>query len=128
MKYAAIAGVIVSTASLWSTVPVAAEEFRLSAGNMDSITAAGNVNFNTNVVKTVAIQKDVNLNVNKNVTSTVNVQGYLATAEASADSVGFANNLAETDTFAQVEPNGAFSFSESLAAGNGAIAPTPTPN
>jgi hypothetical protein len=125
MKYAAIAGLIVTSASLWSGVSgVAADEFRLDARSMDAVTAAGNVNFNTNVFKNVNINKNVTLTVNKNVTSTVSVTGNLATAEASADSAGFTNNLAETDTFAQVQPGGAFSFSESLAAGtNGTAAP-----
>lgn len=122
MKYAAIAGVIVSTAGYWSGVGTAvADEFRLDAKSMASVTAAGNVNFNTNVFKNVNLNKQVTLNVNKNVNANANVQGNLATAEASADSVGFFNNLAETDTFAQVQPGGAFSFSESLAAGNDAI-------
>lgn len=119
MKYVALAGLIATTATVWSGVDrAAADEFRLDARSMDSVTAAGNVNFNTNVFKNVNLTKTVNLNVTKNVTATATVTGNLATAEASADSAGFLNNLAETDTFAQVQPEGAFSFSESLAAGN----------
>lgn len=78
----------------------------------------GTVNFNTDVDKTVDITKNVFLTVDKFVTSFVDLQGNLATAEASADAIG-ANAeglLAETDTFAQVTEDGAFSFSEALAA------------
>ena len=45
----------------------------------------GSVFFNTDVNKDVDIDKDVNLNVNKDVFSFVDLQGNLATAEASAD-------------------------------------------
>ena len=80
----------------------------------------GNVFFNTDVNKDVDIDKDVNLNVNKDVFSFVDLQGNLATAEASADAIGETGVggglLAETDTFAQVTEDGAFSFSEALAA------------
>jgi hypothetical protein len=48
----------------------------------------GNVNFNTLVAKTVDIDKVVNLNVNKDVFASVDVEGNLATAEASADAIG----------------------------------------
>jgi hypothetical protein len=96
----------------------AGDVFTLSARQLENVTAAGTVNFNTTVFKNVNLTKTVTLNVNKNVTSTATISGTLATAEASADAVGFANNLAETDTFAQVQPFGAFAFSESLAAGN----------
>jgi hypothetical protein len=48
----------------------------------------GLVNFDTNVTKNVAITKSVNLTVDKVVTSAVDIQGCLATAEASADSTG----------------------------------------
>ena len=80
----------------------------------------GNVFFNTQIDKDVDIDKNVNLNVNKDVFSTVDLQGNLATAEASADAIDPNGNaeglLAETDTFAQVTEDGAFSFSEALAA------------
>ena len=126
---AAVFSAVATVASLFcSTAAMAGDAFTLSERQLDNVTAAGNVNFNTQVQKNVNITKTVNLNVVKNVNSSVSVSGNLATAEASADSVGFTNNLAETDTFAQVQPGGAFSFSESLAAGNGAIAPTPSPN
>jgi hypothetical protein len=75
----------------------------------------GMVNFATNVVKTVEIDKTVDLNVNKNVTSFVDIQGCLATAEGSADALG-PNALAEVDTFAQCDDSGAYAFAESLAA------------
>lgn len=48
----------------------------------------GNVNFNTNVLKNVTIDKTVQLNVDKAVLSTVQLTGNLATAEASADAIG----------------------------------------
>ena len=80
----------------------------------------GNVFFVTDVNKNVDINKDVDLDVDKNVFSNVDLQGNLATAEASADAIGatdfFGGLLAETDTFAQVTEDGAFSFSEALAA------------
>jgi hypothetical protein len=122
-KRAAVLSTVATVASLvCSSAATAGEAFTLTSYQLDKVTAAGTVNFNTQVTKNVTITKNVNLTVNKNVTSTVNVTGNLATAEASADSVGFANNLAETDTFAQVQPGGAFSFSESLAAGTGTLA------
>ena len=78
----------------------------------------GNVFFNTDVNKDVTITKDVNLLVTKDVFSTVDLTGCLATAEASADAIGVdaSGLLAETDTFAQCTDEGAFSFSEALAA------------
>lgn len=116
MKYALAA--VIAASSLSSFAAQAGEPFLLSDASLDSVTAAGEVNFNTIVTKNVDINKTVNLNVNKNVTSTVELDGVLATAEASADAIGFEFLLAETDTFAQVSALGAFSFSESLAAGD----------
>ena len=97
----------------------AGEPFVLGGAQMDSVTAAGEVIFNTDVDKTVDIAKNVNLNVSKTVLSSVDLTGNLATAEASADAIEFENNLAEVDTFAQVDATGAFAFAESLAAGIG---------
>lgn len=51
----------------------------------------GLVNFDTDVVKTVDITKTVDLNVSKTVEAFVNIDGKLATAEASADAVGGGN-------------------------------------
>ena len=96
-------------------VASADEPIILSEASLDKVTAAGLVEFNTNVVKFVQIDKDVELTVFKTVDADVNVDGRLATAEASADALGF-DALAETDTFAQVDEFGAFAFSESLAA------------
>lgn len=79
----------------------------------------GSVAFDTTVTKDVQIAKQVDLAVTKEVDSAVDVVGTLATAEASADAIDLENVLAETDTFAQVSPEGAFSFSEALAAGSG---------
>ena len=87
----------------------------LSEASLDKVTAAGLVEFNTNVIKFVQIDKDVELTVFKVVDADIDVDGRLATAEASADALGF-DALAETDTFAQVDETGAFAFSESLAA------------
>ena len=87
----------------------------LSETALDAVTAAGTVNFNTNIIKNVEIVKFVNLDVDKDVDAQVFINGRLATAEASADALGV-DALAETDTFAQVDDTGAFAFSESLAA------------
>lgn len=53
----------------------------------------GNVRFNTDVDKTVDLNKNVQLNVDKNVFSNVQLQGSLATAEASADALGTGNGI-----------------------------------
>ena len=98
-----------------SSVASADEPVVLSDAMLDSVTAAGAVNFNTNVIKNVEITKFVNLDVDKDVDAFVDIDGRLATAEASADALGL-DALAETDTFAQVDETGAFAFSESLAA------------
>ncbi|NIA72358.1 hypothetical protein HBA54_27595 [Pelagibius litoralis] len=98
-----------------SGVATAEEPVVLGESALDSVTAAGTVNFNTNIVKTVDIFKTVFLDVDKDVDAQVFIDGRLATAEASADALGF-DALAETDTFAQVDETGAFAFSESLAA------------
>lgn len=119
-RRAAVLSTVATVTALVCSSAATADQFTLSERQLDKVTAAGEVNFNTQVVKTVNLNKTVNLTVNKNVTATATVTGNLATAEASADSAGFLNNLAETDTFAQVQFGaGAFSFSESLAAGNG---------
>jgi hypothetical protein len=100
--------------------------FVLDDAAMDQVTAAGNVNFNTNITKNVDILKNVNYNINKNVATNVDLDGSLASAEASADSTGWFYNIAETETFAQVTTEGAFSFSDALAAGNDApLTPVP---
>lgn len=78
----------------------------------------GQVTFNTDIEKTVDIFKTVTLDVFKTVDADVDIEGRLATAEASADALG-EDALAETDTFAQVDDSGAFAFSESLAAVSG---------
>ena len=98
-----------------SSAASADEPAVLSDAALDSVTAAGMVDFNTNVIKFVDIDKTVDLTVVKNVDADVDIDGRLATAEASADALGF-DALAETDTFAQVDEFGAFAFSESLAA------------
>lgn len=84
----------------------------------------GEVFFNTDVDKTVDIDKNVFLNVNKNVDADVDIDGWLATAEASADGVG-PNTLAETDTFAQATTEASYSFSEALAAVDPGEVPIP---
>ena len=101
-----------------SSVASADEPAVLSDAALDGVTAAGMVEFNTNVIKFVDIDKTVDLTVVKNVDADVDIDGRLATAEASADALGF-DALAETDTFAQVDEFGAFAFSESLAATEG---------
>ncbi len=91
------------------------EPIVLSETALDKVTAAGMVEFDTIILKNVNIEKFVFLDVDKDVDANVNIDGRLATAEASADALGF-DALAETDTFAQVDEFGAFAFSESLAA------------
>lgn len=98
-----------------SGVASADEPVVLGEAALDSVTAAGTVDFDTDIFKTVNINKVVFLDVDKDVEAFVNIDGRLATAEASADALGF-DALAETDTFAQVDATGAFAFSESLAA------------
>ena len=104
----------------------AEEPMVLSEAALDSVTAGGVVEFNTDILKNVSITKTVFLDVDKNVDAAVFIDGRLATAEASADALG-EDALAETDTFAQVDETGAFAFSESLAAtdDNGGFTPTP---
>lgn len=96
-------------------VASADEPIVLSETALDKVTAAGTVEFNTTIFKFVDIDKTVDLTVVKDVDADVDIDGRLATAEASADALGF-DALAETDTFAQVDFSGAFAFSESLAA------------
>ena len=98
-----------------STAAAAEEPVVLSEAALDSVTAAGVVEFNTDIFKNVDITKTVFLEVDKDVDAVVFIDGRLATAEASADALG-EDALAETDTFAQVDDTGAFAFSESLAA------------
>jgi len=99
----------------FASVASADEPMVLSETMLDQVTAGGTVEFDTNVFKEVTINKVVQLNVLKTVDADVDIEGRLATAEASADALGF-DALAETDTFAQVDETGAFAFSESLAA------------
>ena len=98
-----------------SGVASADEPVVLGEAALDSVTAAGTVEFDTDILKNVNINKIVFLDVDKDVDAFVDIDGRLATAEASADALGF-DALAETDTFAQVDETGAFAFSESLAA------------
>ena len=98
-----------------SGVASADEPVTLNEAMLDRVTAGGTVEFDTNVFKEVNINKVVTLTVFKDVNADVDIEGRLATAEASADALGF-DALAETDTFAQVDETGAFAFSESLAA------------
>ena len=55
----------------------------------------------TQVTKVVDIDKTVNIDVIKNVATNVDLDGSLASAEASADSTGWDYNIAETETFAR---------------------------
>lgn len=123
-------------ATMISTAALADEPFVLGAEALDGITAAGNVNFVTDIDKDVDINKDVDLDVDKEVQALTQISGNLATAEASADAVnpdgaadGVTGLLAETDVFAQVTPTGAFSFAEALAGlGFEGGSPTVDPN
>ena len=77
--------ILATATALGFTAAASADEFRLDAASMDSVTAGGTVAFETNVVKNVDINKNVELNVNKNVNSAVAITGNLATAEGSAE-------------------------------------------
>lgn len=110
---------IATTCAIIVATPAAfAGGFLLDDTSMQRVTAAGEVIFNTDIDKTVDIIKVVNYDVVKNVATNVDLDGSLASAEASADAVGFDYNIAETETFAQVTTEGAYSFSDALAAGN----------
>ena len=98
-----------------ASVASADEPIVLSETDLDRVTAAGTVEFNTNVMKFIELNKDVELTVLKTVFADVDIEGRLATAEASADALGI-DTLAETDTFAQVDETGSFAYSQSLAA------------
>jgi hypothetical protein len=111
------ASALVASGLAFAGAAQADQPFVLGAAELDTVTAAGTVEFTTTIVKDVNITKNVDLIVNKTVTSTVSLVGSLATAEASADAIDFDNVLAETDVFAQVDATGAFSFGEALAAG-----------
>jgi hypothetical protein len=94
------------------------ELFVMDNASMSKVSAAGLVDFDTIITKNVDINKTVTYQIEKNVATNVDLDGSLASAEASADSVGWDYNIAETETFAQVTDSGAFSFSDALAAGN----------
>ena len=112
-----------------STAAYAGDPIALSDTDMDSVTAAGTFTYTVDIDKQVNINVDVTLDVNKFVNSFVDVTGYLAVAEASADTFG-RDGLSETETFAQVDQTSGFTeaFSMSLAAtsgANGVSIPTP---
>ena len=80
------------------------------------VQGAGNVKFNTDVFKDVDIKVDVKVDIFKDVDSKTDIKGNLATAEASADALGY-DTLSETESFAQVIENElSQSFSSSIAA------------
>ncbi|MEL6767664.1 MAG: hypothetical protein AAFP17_10825 [Pseudomonadota bacterium] len=112
---------ILATALLGSALIAGAAQaedaFVLGDAQLDNVTAAGTVVFNTDVDKTVDISKFVTVFVDKQVFTDVSLTGSLATAEASADAIDFTNVLAETEVFTQVDSTGAFSFADSLSAG-----------
>ena len=110
-----------------STAAYAGDPIALSDTDMDSVTAAGTFTYTVDIDKQVNINVDVTLDVTKFVNSFVDVTGYLAVAEASADTFG-RDGLSETETFAQVDQTSGFTeaFSMSLAATNGAF-PVGTP-
>jgi hypothetical protein len=100
----------------FSGVAAADEPIVLGDAQLDGVTAAGFVFFETFINKDVLINTVVNVDINKDVNSFVDITGNLATAEASADAIGF-DTLSETESFAQVI-SGEFSqsFSSSVAA------------
>jgi len=107
-----------AAACLTFSAAYAGGAFVIDDASLDQVTAAGLVVFVTDIDKTVDIDKNVTYDVVKNVATNVDLDGSLASAEASADSIGWDYNIAETETFAQVTTEGAFSFSDALAAGN----------
>jgi hypothetical protein len=119
---AACAAACLTVSAAYAGGPVVLDET-----SMSQVTAAGVVDFVTTVTKTVTIDKTVTYDIEKNVATNVDLDGSLASAEASADSTGWDYNLAETETFAQVTTSGAFSFSDALAAGNNIPIVTPPP-
>ena len=102
----------------------AGEPVALTDGVMDGITAAGGVNFNSQLVFNDDQNKVVNLEITKDIDVDLDLDGYVADAVATADArVGtiFSTSyytLAETFTAAQVDlPAGlAQAYSQSTAA------------
>lgn len=110
---------VVAGLSMFTVAGVAGagEPTKLTAAQMDGITAAGGTFFDTFIRKQVFETKQVFLNIAKNVNSNVGVRGNLATAEGSADAFG-ANSLSEVSVFSQTTPFSSESFAQAVSATN----------
>lgn len=121
---------VVAGLSMFAVVGAASadEPTKLTADQMDGITAAGNafISATAFITKFKNVNTRIRLDKFANVRAFVFVRGYLADAEAFANCNGF-GCTAETLTFADTDPFGvnnhgvptATSASESLAASNG---------
>ncbi len=116
------------------SVASAEEPLTLNANQMDRVTAGGFgfVDVELIVTKFKDVQENVLKDVNKNITTTVDVDDFLADAEAGANCLGL-DCVSETLTITDVRADllTATSFSESLSAGtaftDGVTAPAPAP-
>jgi len=97
-----------------SGAALADEPMTLSAAQLDGVSAAGGVNFDSNVDKDVDIDVDVTVDIDKDVDVDIDVDDNSAFAEASADAFG-ENTLAETEAFAQTTDWSSEAFSSAIA-------------
>lgn len=113
MKKLALCGVAVG--ALMAAGVAQAEPLKLSAAQMDQVSAGGF--FDVAVRKQVLIDKLKRIDIQKFVNAQAFVVGHLADAEASAQAFG-SNTFAETLTIADADAFSGFSgsFSESDAA------------
>lgn len=93
----------------------AADLSPLSTSQMDTVSAAGDYSFDTDVNKDVDIDVDKDYNFDADLDSDVSVDGNLATAEASADAYGD-DTFTEASSFTQTTDYSSQSFSESTSA------------
>ncbi|MGH6946702.1 MAG: hypothetical protein ACREDZ_05190 [Kiloniellales bacterium] len=110
---------VVAGLSMFAVAGVASagEPTKLTAAQMDGITAAGGTHFDTFIRKQVFETKQVFLDIFKNVDSNVRVRNNLATAEGSADAFG-SNSLSEVSVFSQTTPFSSESFAQAVSATN----------
>lgn len=111
---------LITGAALLASVGAAqAESMVLNEEQLDQVSAGGFVYFTTDVYKDVDIKVNEYIDIYKDVDAHVHIKGNLATAQASADAIGY-NTLSETSTFAQaVEGYLSQSYSESIAGTDG---------
>jgi len=126
MKKFALYSLVLATAMAVSTAQ--AEPLKLTADQMDHVTASGvgSAAFNINIRKFKDLDTHIDFRKHANVDVNVHVKGYFADAEAAANCFGFgctAETLtgAETDAFGVTNKfgvPGAVSVSQSVAASN----------